>query len=64
MFKRKPAPAYTFEAATADLDGLLARAAEAYLPADRLVDLLESRIAALRARQAASYTFAPAFTRV
>jgi hypothetical protein len=40
---------------------MLGRAAAAYIPADRVVDLLESRVAALKARQAAAYSVAPAF---
>jgi hypothetical protein len=60
MFKTK-SPAYTIEAATADLDAILVKAAEAYIPVDRLIDLMESRIAAARARQAACYSSAPIF---
>jgi hypothetical protein len=61
MFGKTKSTTYTIEAATAELDAILARAAAAFVPADRLVDLMESRIAAIRARQAAAYSSVPAF---
>jgi hypothetical protein len=59
--KIKTPTTYTIEAATAELDAMLAKAVEAFVPADCVVDLMESRISALRARQAATYSSAPAF---
>jgi hypothetical protein len=51
---------YDIPQATADLDAILAKAAEAFVPSDQLVDLLESRIAALRGRQAVAISLASA----
>ena len=59
--KTKTPTTYTIEAATAELDAILAKAAADFVPADRLVDLMESRIAAIARRQAAAYSSAPAF---
>jgi hypothetical protein len=61
MFGKTKSTAYTIEAATGELDAMLAKTAEAFVPADRVVDLMESRISALRARQAAAYSAAPVF---
>jgi hypothetical protein len=61
VFKSKQPAAYTYESATADLDAILVRAAEAFIPADRIVDLMESRIAGIRARQAVAFSHAPRF---
>jgi hypothetical protein len=61
LFKTKTPTTYTIATATAQLDEILARAAADFVPADRLVDLMESRIAAIRARQAAAYSAAPVF---
>ena len=41
--------------------GARAKASGVFICADRLVDLLESRVAAIRTRQAASYSSVPAF---
>jgi hypothetical protein len=49
--KIKTPTTYTIEAATAELDVILAKAAEAFVPADRLGDFMEGRIAAIRARR-------------
>jgi hypothetical protein len=57
--KIKTPTSYTIEAATADLDAMLAKAAEAFVHADRLVDLMESRVSAICARQAINYSLAP-----
>ncbi len=59
--KTKTPTAYTIATATAELDEILAKAAADFVPADRLVDLMESRIAAIARRQAAAYSSAPAF---
>jgi hypothetical protein len=61
--KTKTPTVYTVEDATKELDAVLAKAAEAFVPADRIVDLVESRISAIRARQAAAYSVAPVFAR-
>ena len=61
MFKIKTPTTYTIATATAEIDEILAKAAAAFVPADRVVDLLESRIAAIARRQAAAYSSAPAF---
>jgi hypothetical protein len=61
MFKAKKPESYSIEDATREMDVILAKASAAYVNADRIVDLLESRVAGLRARQAAAYSSAPAF---
>jgi hypothetical protein len=62
MFGKTKTPAtYTIATATAELDEILAKAAADFVPADRLVDLMESRISGLRARQVAAYSNGPAF---
>jgi hypothetical protein len=61
MFKTKTPAACTIETVTAELDAMLAKAAAAYVPADRLVDLLESRIAGIARRQVASWSASPIF---
>jgi hypothetical protein len=43
------------------MDAVLAKASGVFIHADRLVGLLESRVAAIRTRQAASYSSVPAF---
>ena len=58
--KTKPAR-YSIENATADLDAIIAKANEAFVPTDRVVDLMESRIAGIRARQVAATSLSPAF---
>jgi hypothetical protein len=63
MFGKKSTAKYTIEAATAELDDILARATEAFLSSDR-VDLLESRVASIRARQAAAYSVAANVTHI
>jgi hypothetical protein len=60
MFKAKKCE-YTIETATAELDAIIAKASSAFVHSDRLVDLLESRTAGLRARQSAAYSSAPVF---
>jgi hypothetical protein len=59
MFKAKKPESYSIEAATAALDSILTKAAQAYVPADRVIDLMESRVARLRQQQATSYSAAP-----
>jgi hypothetical protein len=59
--KTKTPTTYTIAAATAEIDEILAKAAAAFVPADRMTDLLESRVASIRARQVASYSAAPIF---
>jgi hypothetical protein len=59
MFGKTKTQTYTIEAATAELDAIMAKASSAFVHSDRLVDLLESRVAAIRARQAATYSSAP-----
>ena len=61
MFKKKAPDLYTIEDSTKEMDAVLAKASGVFIHADRLVDLLESRVAAIRARQAASYSSVPAF---
>jgi hypothetical protein len=58
--KTKTQTTYTIKEATKELDAVLAKASGVFIHADRLVDLLESRVAAIRARQAASYSSVPA----
>jgi hypothetical protein len=59
MFKAKKPESYSIEAATAELDGIIAKAEAAHVDSYRLVDALESRAANLRARQAATYSSVP-----
>ena len=59
--KTRTPTAYTIATATAELDEILAKAAADFVPADRIVDLLENHIAAIARRQAAAYSSAPAF---
>jgi hypothetical protein len=62
MFGKTKTPAnYTIATATAELDEILAKAAAAYIPPDRLTDLLESRCAAIARRLATSYSSQPIF---
>ena len=62
MFGKTKTPStYKIEDASRELDAILTKAAEAFVPPDRLTDLLESRIASIRARQVASYSSAPIF---
>jgi hypothetical protein len=59
--KTKTTPTYTIEAMAKDIDAALVKAQAAFVNSDRIVDLLESRTAAIRAKQAANYSSAPTF---
>jgi hypothetical protein len=63
MFKTKTPTNYTIATVTAELDAMLAKAAAAFVPPDRVVDLLESRLAAIARRQATNWSAVPAFER-
>jgi hypothetical protein len=57
--KTKKPTTFTIESAAEELDATLAKAAADFVPAGRVIDLMESRIAAIRARQAAAYSAVP-----
>jgi hypothetical protein len=61
MFTKKKPEAYEVNDLARDLDAAIAKAQAAFVHSDRVVDLLENHIAAIRARQAAAYSSAPAF---
>jgi hypothetical protein len=61
MFTKKKPEAYDVNDLARDLDAAIAKAQAAFVNSDRIVDLLESRVAGLRARQAANYSSAPIF---
>lgn len=61
MFKSKPE--YTISDATRAIDDAIAKAQAGFVNAHVLIDLLESRLAAIRYRQAMAYSVAPSFVR-
>lgn len=61
MFKTKKPETYKITDLARDLDTAIANAQAAFVHNDRILDLLESRIAAIARRQVAAYSSAPAF---
>jgi hypothetical protein len=59
--KSKISTNYTIEMLAKDIDDLIVKAQTAFVDSHRIVDLMESRIAAIRVRQAASFSHAPVF---
>jgi hypothetical protein len=59
MFGNNKSAPYGIEQATAELDAIIEKASEAFVPADRLIDLMESRCTAIRRRQAISWSSEP-----